>query len=233
MTISSKKKSKGNAGGVLGSSTGASAPNTAIKATGPPKAGKKDVKKKVDTPGGRPRDIPDDGSIDSHPLSIGHNILVQYRDGSHRLAKIIERIRKAESLGSITEEDWNYYVHYYDFNRRMDEWVEISRIITYPSEANVLAEEINIGHDTTTDKTGSAKKHGAAHKSSPKPTDRKAAIGADDIDEKEITTIAELEHDEHEGLDEAQLLEHEEITKIKNISNVVFGKYKVTHRMNY
>ena len=37
--------------------------------------------------------------------------------------------------------------------------------------------------------------------------------------------MAELEHDEHEGLDEASLLEHEEITKVKNVANVLFGKY--------
>ena len=40
-----------------------------------------------------------------------------------------------------------------------------------------------------------------------------------------VTTVAELEHDEHEGLDEASLLEHEEITKVKNVANVLFGKY--------
>eukprot|EP01034_Spumella_vulgaris_P021694 gene21694-27744_t len=40
-----------------------------------------------------------------------------------------------------------------------------------------------------------------------------------------ISTIAEQDHDEHEGLDEASLLEHEEITKIKNISSVQLGRY--------
>jgi histone acetyltransferase MYST1 len=38
------------------------------------------------------------------------------------------------------------------------------------------------------------------------------------------TTVAELEHDEHEGMDEAILHEHEEITKVKNVSKVLFGK---------
>ena len=40
-----------------------------------------------------------------------------------------------------------------------------------------------------------------------------------------VTTVAELEHDEHEGLDAASLLEHEEITKVKNVANVLFGRY--------
>jgi len=33
------------------------------------------------------------------------------------------------------------------------------------------------------------------------------------------------EHDEHEGMDEADLKAHEEVTKIKNIQNVLFGKH--------
>ena len=36
-----------------------------------------------------------------------------------------------------------------------------------------------------------------------------------------------MEHDEHEGMDELALKEHEEITKIKNISNVVFGRHEI------
>ena len=39
------------------------------------------------------------------------------------------------------------------------------------------------------------------------------------------TTVDELEHDEHEGMDEASLKEHEEVTKVKNIQNVVLGKH--------
>lgn len=48
-----------------------------------------------------------------------------------------------------------------------------------------------------------------------------------DKDHNIITTVSELEHDEHEGMDEMALKEHEEITKIKNISNVVFGRHEI------
>lgn len=48
---------------------------------------------------------------------------------------------------------------------------------------------------------------------------------ARDADGNIITTIADDEHDEHEGIAEAELKEHEEVTKIKNVSNVRFGKY--------
>ena len=54
-------------------------------------------------------------AINKHPISVGISLVVQYRDGSIRLAKIIER----SSGGDNTE--YQYYVHYVDFNRRMDE----------------------------------------------------------------------------------------------------------------
>ena len=62
-------------------------------------------------------------NIDSHPIGIGRMLSVRYRDGSDRLAKVIER-SEASPPGSGT---WKYYVHYSDFNRRMDEWIPIAR----------------------------------------------------------------------------------------------------------
>ena len=53
--------------------------------------------------------------IDEHPISVGNSLVVQYRDGSKRLAKIIEK-----SGGGGNDDDNNeyqYYVHYVDFNR--------------------------------------------------------------------------------------------------------------------
>ena len=34
-----------------------------------------------------------------------------------------------------------YYIHYEDFNRRMDEWITIDRILKFPSEGNRLEKE--------------------------------------------------------------------------------------------
>lgn len=119
---------------------------------------------------------------------------------------------------------WQYYIHYYDFNRRMDDWVELARIVKYPSEANPLAAGLDPHVDTVgqggaaeegeggTDEGGQAGVKRARH-------ERGAGYGP--------TTVAELEHDEHEGMDEAALKEHEEVTKIKNIRNVLFGKHKI------
>lgn len=61
--------------------------------------------------------------------------MVSYRDNSPRIAKIIS------VNGNKTENRWRYYVHYFDFNRRMDEWITPDRILKLPSEANPLGQE--------------------------------------------------------------------------------------------
>ena len=144
-------------------------------------------------------------TIDSHPLTVGHYIVVKYRDGSNRLSKIVERSEMVNESGN-----WSYYIHYNDFNRRMDEWISVDRIITYPSEANKL--------NVTTI-------HHQVHINSPNGNDEKKSItnNVTTTDKSGPTTVNELEHNEHEGLDEASLIEHEEVTKIKNIKFVQLG----------
>lgn len=48
---------------------------------------------------------------------------------------------------------------------------------------------------------------------------------ASDGQQPRPTTIKEDDHDEHEGMDEAALLEHELVTRVKNIKNVSLGKH--------
>jgi hypothetical protein len=42
-----------------------------------------------------------------------------------------------------------------------------------------------------------------------------------------VVTVAAQELDEHEGLDEASLREHEEVTKVKNVHEIELGKYRM------
>lgn len=77
----------------------------------------------------------DDGrDPDEHPLHTNHFIVVRYRDDSPRLAKILAK--SGETL-----EAYRYYVHYLDFNRRMDEWITKDRILVYPSSANSVGKQ--------------------------------------------------------------------------------------------
>lgn len=184
-----KKKGKGN-------------PNSTVKNF------KKDGKKKEDPPpvqlSATSSAIPRDDHTPVHPIAIGINILVLYRDGSHRTAKVIERAPNSAK--------WQYYVHYHDFNRRMDEWIDESRIL----QCNITVADPHHSHGQDhADEVGHKRERDGENEAS-----ESKVSGA-------ITTIAELGYDEHEDLDEASLLEHEEITKIKNIRHVLFGRYKL------
>ena len=103
----------------------------------------------------------------------------------------------------------------------MDDWIDVNKIVSLPSEANVLAaalENKDTGHGGVTTTDGAFESDEMAVKRT------KHVHGATGYGP---TTITELDHDEHEGMDEAALKEHEEITKIKNIKNVMFGKHKI------
>ena len=182
-------------------------------------------------------------SVDEHPWELGHYLRVKYRDGSERRAVIIERSVLApsskmmdadenrinnshESLPSSSSssasspppsDKWQYYIHYCDFNRRMDEWIRPSRVVDPPSIANAT-EDIKKKQDKSPENLASDPNPGdtRAHK-------KRNVNGNDSQDGP--TTVADLDHDEHEGMDEAALKEHEEVTKIKNVQNVVLGRY--------
>eukprot|EP00607_Mallomonas_marina_P001462 CAMPEP_0182426026 /NCGR_PEP_ID=MMETSP1167-20130531/12508_1 /TAXON_ID=2988 /ORGANISM="Mallomonas Sp, Strain CCMP3275" /LENGTH=473 /DNA_ID=CAMNT_0024607177 /DNA_START=29 /DNA_END=1450 /DNA_ORIENTATION=+ len=147
-------------------------------------------------------------NIDEHPLQLKHSIVVRYRDGSRRLATIIERSKDSS-------DEWQYYVHYNEFNRRMDEWIGISRILSLPSEANALQLDVTKADEDAED----------AEWESNELKRLKSESSSSVSLSQGPTTILELEHDEHEGMDDAALKEHEEVTKVKNIRNTQFGKH--------
>jgi hypothetical protein len=81
-------------------------------------------------------------------------------------------------VNAHNSEEFEYYVHYLEFNRRNDEFVTQDRIAAW------------------------------------KPRNQEETSG--DF----------IEHDEHEGLDEKNVQEHEESTKFKTISYIQIGKFR-------
>jgi len=67
-------------------------------------------------------------------FKVGDHVSCLWRDGVEYVAEVLE-IRTASS-GMI-----EYYVHYLDFNRRMDEWVEQDRVQEKKAETLKLSEE--------------------------------------------------------------------------------------------
>eukprot|EP00981_Chlorochromonas_danica_P002594 scaffold504_cov189-Ochromonas_danica.AAC.29 len=143
-------------------------------------------------------DIDGDPRYDIHPLKVGHHIVVSYRDGSNRIARVVEvsPSPSPSNASEISAESLTYYLHYLDFNRRMDEWVPASRIVHLPSVANKLAHDHTLTLTTSTSSSSTTQQ------------------------QQTLSTVADLDHDEHEGLDEVSLLEHEKITKVKNVRTV-------------
>jgi hypothetical protein len=63
---------------------------------------------------------------------------------SARLCDVIDR--------TFVNNGWRYYVHYRDFNRRMDEWIGMDRIVSPPSVGNAKARALKKkkqGHGNT------------------------------------------------------------------------------------
>lgn len=163
------------------------------------------------------------GSVDEHPLQNGHYLVVKYRDGSNRLAKIVEG-----SVGS-SPRSTQYYIHYCDFNRRMDEWIDSSRIIAYPSEANPMGENRE-AQENLAKKMKSIDSKGNLVELDKKPSDitspsdapfsppvssPRALLGSGNQRSGQksrsnsiagvnptaiISTVADMDHDEHEGI---------------------------------
>ncbi|KAH7567833.1 hypothetical protein JRO89_XS07G0161100 [Xanthoceras sorbifolium] len=58
------------------------------------------------------------------PLEVGTRVMCRWRDAKYHPVKVIER-RKMHIGGP---NDYEYYVHYTEFNRRLDEWVKLEQL---------------------------------------------------------------------------------------------------------
>lgn len=68
----------------------------------------------------------DEGESGPDNLKSGTRVVAIYRDGTERRARVLER-RPVLQDGQPTAM-FRYYIHWLDFNRRMDSWVEHDRI---------------------------------------------------------------------------------------------------------
>ena len=60
------------------------------------------------------------------PLDIGARVQCKWRDGQMYPVRVIER--RAGPKGKEAQEEYEYYVHYEQFNRRLDTWVTIAEM---------------------------------------------------------------------------------------------------------
>ena len=260
-----------------------------------------------------------DGKIrkdrDAHPYGRGAVILCKYKPPGHsdyekgeaRLADVVERreVDYDEDGDEDAWEDlpdgtrkrrtyWSYYLHFHDFNRRMDQWVDArsGAIVGPPSvgkakhnevkrkaaeeekqkrlereklererlSAMVAEEEANADGEPTVRRSSRAiSRHGSDFDSDdsdcvrPSPSHRqqelelqrqeqqqssnnrgqldnkksRSLLGSVNIGSGGVATVEATVLDEHEGMDEDSLREHEEVTKVKNVGSIVIGCYSI------
>ncbi|KAJ8479369.1 hypothetical protein OPV22_023096 [Ensete ventricosum] len=135
------------------------------------------------------------GSTVALPLEVGSRVMCQWRDQKPHPGTVIER-RKIPN-------DYEYYVHYAEFNRRLDEWVKLEQ------------------HDLGTVETGLDEK-----------VDDKVTSLKMTRHQKQKIDETHVEHG-HEELDAASLREHEEFTKVKNIAKIELGRYEIVKPIHF
>ncbi|XP_017782134.1 PREDICTED: histone acetyltransferase KAT8-like [Nicrophorus vespilloides] len=148
-------------------------------------------------------------SGEEQPLDIGEHYLVRRSDENWHPAEIIQ------TRYSNTDQQYEYYVHYEGYNRRLDEWVPRGRIMS--SRFNMDGSKVN-------DKTWKERP--------PVVTD----LLSDSTDRK-ITRNQKRRHDEINHIQKtyaemdpttaALEKEHEQITKVKYIDRIQIGRFEI------
>eukprot|EP00164_Ancoracysta_twista_P006580 GFYU01009186.1.p1 GENE.GFYU01009186.1~~GFYU01009186.1.p1 ORF type:complete len:462 (+),score=129.02 GFYU01009186.1:39-1388(+) len=129
------------------------------------------------------------------PLDVGTKAMMWWNNGWHE-GEIIER-RKNDAKGPDV---YDYYVHYTQFNRRLDEWVSLDKM------------------DLKTVKTRETEEKKKQDGRKVTRTQKKKTF-----DESHPNYAG----DGHDELDPESLKEHEEFTKVKNIQKIEIGKWAV------
>jgi len=128
---------------------------------------------------------------------VGTVVKCQWRDDAYHPCEIIDTREAADKPGGM-----EYYVHYQEFNRRLDEWVTEDRFDFH----------------TTVSKKEEARKEKEEVPQEGKMTRQKKRAREDGQ--------PPAAHDEDSRL-AALEKEHEEITKVKNINTIELGRYEI------
>jgi len=124
-------------------------------------------------------------------MILGTKITCKWnQDLLYHRCEIIERRKKEDG-------EWEYYVHYIEFNRRLDEWVSSDRL----------------RFKTDDDEDFDSRKKKAAGRVKTRLTSKRKID--QDMQENKVDKMTALEK------------EHEEITKVKNVWVIEIGKYEV------
>lgn len=137
----------------------------------------------------------------SQPLEVGSSISCRWRDGKLHLAKIL----KARKLNANSN-DYQYYVHYNNFDRRLDEWVDLDQL-----ELEFVKENLDERHE---DKTRGQKRTRYQNRIQTQL-------------ESELSHAWLHVEEGHEMFHAKAVQAYEELTKMKNINKIELGRYEI------
>ncbi|KAF2075972.1 hypothetical protein CYY_002728 [Polysphondylium violaceum] len=134
-------------------------------------------------------------------LENGTHIYCKWRDDAYHKCEIIDK-REAETETGTYE----YYIHYHEFNRRLDEWAHESRF-----DFNRIEME-NKPHAPLAEIQNSEGQNRKITRQIKRKYDEMNHIQKGAEDESKLSAIEK---------------EHEEITKVKNINVIELGRYEI------
>lgn len=169
------------------------------------------------------------GNITASQLRIGYKCYVE-KDGEKRLAEILStHVRKGNLV---------FYVHYEEFNKRLDEWVAESRLdLTMPVMINRPEKKKWTETPKNLSRPGKRPKVGKNRKRTAKENDSTAAptpiSGGDVMDLDNLQVNGQQEEfnreDEIEKLRTSGSMTQNshEIARVRNLSKIIMGGYEV------
>lgn len=125
-------------------------------------------------------------------LEINKHVKTEF-NGKTEICKILEcrLLPTYDDKQKKDEYSYEYYVHFIEYNRRNDRWIQRSSIII---DDKAIEEALKLKEITEKEK-------------------------------EQNPSNNPFENDDHEGLDKNCLIQHEEATKVKTITEIQFGKH--------
>lgn len=156
------------------------------------------------------------------------------KDGENRLAEILqEHLKKGRKV---------YYVHYQDFNKRLDEWIKVDRIDF--SKSLILPEVKADSKDTKQKKKNKSKgptkmsKNNNTSVSSasgtPQPSESQPVMGEDEMDLENLNVQGLKRPGEEVSREEeikklrtsgSMTQNHLEVARVRNLSSIILGEH--------
>ncbi|GAX21532.1 histone acetyltransferase MYST1 [Fistulifera solaris] len=155
-------------------------------------------------------------------------IVIHRRPLHHRKRKAANKKNEADvNVDSLPADEVEYYVHYMNHDRRLDEWVTLDKfqLNTLQRHAEDAADE----NDPTSSSTTGAVGRPSRRRSSMSNYHPANQQSYGENDEADATTEPKdlLSGGNWHGEDPTLEREHEEATKVKNIETIVIGKWQV------